>query len=322
MSARIDVHLRADDLRGALERDALAGLTSSAKDLPPKYFYDEVGCRLFEDITRLPEYYQTRAERSILVARADEIAAITRADTIVELGSGTSEKTRLLIDAGVRAGSLRRFAPFDVSETTLREATSAIAADYPVLVVHAVVGDFDHHLGYLPDGGTRMIAFLGGTIGNFAPAARATFLESLAEQMVPGDTLLLGADLVKPVERLVAAYDDPAGITAEFNRNVLRVLNRELGADFVPERFAHVARWDPQSEWIEMRLRSEAEQTVKLPAIDLVAEFDAGEELRTEISAKFRRRGVAAELAAVRLELVRWWTDPADEFALALAVRS
>ena len=321
MTTRVDVHLNTDDLRAALEHDALVGLTSSPKDLPPKYFYDDRGCRLFDEITRLVEYYPTRAERSILVAHADQIATTTRADTIVELGSGTSAKTRLLIDAGLRAGSLRRFAPFDVSETTLRHAASAIATDYPTLSIHAVVGDFEHHLGCLPEGGTRMIAFLGGTVGNLAPGERAEFFDALAGIMNSGDTLLLGTDLVKPAEQLVAAYDDADGVTAAFNRNVLHVINRELGADFAPDQFAHVARWDPEAESIEMRLCASAAQTVKLPAIDLVAEFEAGEELRTEISAKFRREGVASELAAAGLELTGWWTDPAAQFAVSLARR-
>src|SRR5680860_1232828 len=250
---RVDVNLDAADLRLALENDARIGLTSTPKDLPPKYFYDERGCRLFEEITRLAEYYPTRAEREILAAQADEIIRTAGADTIVELGAGTSEKTRLLLDAATDQGAVRRFAPFDVSETTLRDAAAAIAAEYPALSVHAVVGDFDHHLDRIPRGGTRLIAFLGGTIGNFAPPERARFLSVLSAQMAPGDMLLLGTDLVKPRERLLPAYDDDAGVTAEFNRNVLHVLNRELGADFAPERFAHVAHWDEHEEWIEMR---------------------------------------------------------------------
>ncbi|MGZ8753470.1 MAG: L-histidine N(alpha)-methyltransferase [Acidimicrobiia bacterium] len=315
----VDVHLGAEDLGDALETDARAGLTASPKDLPPKYFYDDRGSQLFDDITRLPEYYPTRAERAILAVRADEIAELTGAETLVELGSGTSEKTRLLLDALARTGRLRRFVPFDVSETTLRDAAFAIATEHPEIAVQAVVGDFEHHLDRLPGGGRRVVAFLGGTIGNLAPPTRAQFLTSVRAGLGPTDTLLLGTDLVKDRDRLVAAYDDDAGLTAEFNRNVLHVLNRELGADFAPERFEHVARWDPAAEWIEMRLRSSVHQYVKVPQLDLVVEFAAGEEMRTEISAKFRREGIERELVDAGLELREWWTDPAGDFALSLS---
>ncbi len=315
----VDVHLGPDDLRAALEADARAGLTATPKDLPPKYFYDDRGSRLFDDITRLAEYYPTRAERAILDERADEIAALTGADTLVELGSGTSEKTRLLLDALARAGELRRFVPFDVSETTLRDAARAIAAEHPEIEVHAVVGDFEHHLDRLPDGGRRVVAFLGGTIGNLEPVTRARFLAAVRAGLGPDDSLLLGTDLVKDPDRLVAAYDDTAGVTAAFNRNLLHVLNRELGADFAPDAFTHVARWDPDEEWIEMHLRPTAAQTVKVPALDLVVEFDAGEAMRTEISTKFRPERVESELAAADLALRAWWTDPAGDFALSLA---
>ncbi|HEY4398542.1 MAG TPA: L-histidine N(alpha)-methyltransferase, partial [Acidimicrobiia bacterium] len=251
---------------------------------------------------------------------AGDIAAATSADTLVELGSGTSEKTRLLLDALSAHGSLRRFVPFDVSEPTLRDAARAIELEYPGVEVHAVVGDFEHHLDRLPRGGTRLVAFLGSTIGNLDPDGRARFYQSLAAGLAPGDALLLGTDLVKDPKRLVAAYDDAAGVTAAFNRNVLSVLNRELGADFVPERFAHVARWDAAEEWIEMRLRSEGAQTVRVHELDLQVEFADGEEMRTEISAKFRRERVDAELAAAGLALAGWWTDPDDDFALSLSV--
>ena len=316
---RVDVHLGPEDLRAALEADARAGLTAAPKDLPPKYFYDDRGSQLFDDITRLAEYYPTRAERTILAARADEIAELTGADTLVELGSGTSEKTRLLLDALARAGRLRRFVPFDVSETTLRDAAHAIAAEHPKVEVHAVVGDFEHHLDRLPGGGRRVVAFLGGTIGNLEPTTRARFLAAVRGGLGPDDSLLLGTDLVKDPDRLVAAYDDAAGVTAAFNRNLLHVLNRELGADFAPDEFAHIARWDPDEEWIEMLLRPRAAQTVKVPVLDLVVEFDAGEAMRTEISAKFRPERVDAELAAAGLQLRAWWTDPAGDFALSLA---
>ncbi len=317
---RVDVHLGPDDLARALAHDAHVGLTASPKDLPPKWFYDERGCELFEAITQLPEYYPTRAEAAILQAHAGEMARVTAADTLVELGSGTSQKTRLLLGALAGTGSLRRFVPFDVSEPTLRDAAVAIERELPGLEVHALVGDFEHHLELLPQGGRRLVAFLGSTIGNLAPGPRAEFLAEVAAGLGPGDAFLLGTDLVKDPARLEAAYDDRAGVTAAFNRNLLSVLNRELEADFDPGRFEHVARWDPEHEWIEMRLRAEAAHGVRVRALDLEIDFGAGEEMRTEISAKFRRRGVEAELAAAGLRLARWWTDPADDFALSLAV--
>jgi L-histidine N-alpha-methyltransferase len=315
----VDVHLAPDASTRALEADVRAGLTATPKTLPPKWFYDDRGSELFDEITRLPEYYPTRTERSILVEHARDVAELTKADTLVELGSGTSEKTRLLLDALRDAGTLERFVPFDVSEQTLREAAAAVAREYSGVRVHAVVGDFEHHLGDLPGGGTRLVAFLGSTIGNLAPEPRAQFLHDLAATLAPGDALLLGTDLVKDVDRLVTAYDDAAGVTAAFNRNVLLVMNRELDADFDPAAFDHVARFDPDAEWIEMRLRSQRAQTVQLRGLGLEIDFDAGEELRTEISAKFRRAGVEQELAAAGLHVAEWWTDPAGDFALSLS---
>jgi L-histidine N-alpha-methyltransferase len=302
-----------------LRADARAGLTATPKILPPKWFYDEDGCRLFDEITRLPEYYPTRAERAILAERARDIASHTAADTLVELGSGTSEKTRLLLDALSTHGTLRRFVPFDVSEPTLRDAAAAIEVEYPGVDVHAVVGDFERHLDRLPTGGTRLVAFLGSTIGNLDPAGREDFFGAIGAGMGADDALLLGTDLVKDPRRLEAAYDDAAGVTAAFNRNVLVVLNRELGADFAPDRFEHVARWNPAEEWIEMRLRSAGDQAVRVTQLDLEVEFAAGEEMRTEISAKFRRDRVEAELAAAGLAVVAWWTDPDGDFALSLS---
>jgi L-histidine N-alpha-methyltransferase len=315
----VDVHLEPDDTARALAADVRAGLGASPKTLPPKWFYDDRGSELFDEITRLPEYYPTRTERSILVEHAGDVAELTKADTLVELGSGTSEKTRLLLDALRDAGTLERFVPFDVSEQTLRDAAAAVADEYDGVRVHAVVGDFEHHLGELPGGGTRLVAFLGSTIGNLAPGPRAQFLGDLAATLGPGDALLLGTDLVKDVDRLVAAYDDAAGVTAAFNRNVLSVLDRELDADFDPDTFDHVARWNADAEWIEMRLRSRPAQTVHVRALDLEVGFAAGEELRTEISAKFRRERVERELAAAGFHLAEWWTDPAGDFALSLS---
>ena len=318
---RLEVFLTKDDLRAALEEDVRRGLTAEPKDLPPKHFYDDRGSRLFERITRLPEYYLTRAERWILNEHRHGIPLLSEADTIVELGSGTSEKTRLLLDVFVERRQLRRFVPFDVSEPTLRRAAAAVSEEYPGVEVLALVGDFDHHLGELPEVGRRLIAFLGSTIGNFAPPARAEFLARLSQAMDTGDSLLLGTDLVKSPTRLVAAYDDGDGVTAEFNRNVLRVINRELQADFDPARFGHVARFDEAEEWIEMRLRSETDQQVEVKGLDLGVEFADGEEMRTEISAKFRRDRVEDELAAAGLALARWWTDEHGDFALSLSFK-
>ena len=326
---RVDVHLAPDATAQALAADVRAGLGATPKSLPPKWFYDDRGSELFDEITRLPEYYPTRRERSILDARGAEIAARTGADTLVELGSGTSEKTRLLLDAltgrtsGAGSGTLIRFVPFDVSEQTLRDAAAAVATEYPGVTVHAVVGDFEHHLDRIPApttaGARRLVAFLGGTIGNLTPEMRAAFLADLAGGLGPGDALLLGTDLVKDTDRLVAAYDDAAGVTAEFNRNVLHVLNRELHADFAVDAFTHVARWDPEHEWIEMRLRADGPQTVHVRDLDLVVTFADGEEVRTEISSKFRRDTVARELDAAGFTLDQWWTDPDGDFALSLA---
>ncbi len=313
------VGLGPGDLRADMRREVAEGLLASPKTLPSKYFYDEEGSALFDAITRLPEYYPTRTERGILVARADEIAALSGADTLIELGSGTSEKTRLLLDAFHRRGALRRFVPFDVDETTLRAAAGAVASEYPGVGVHAVVGDFERHLGLLPAGGRRMIAFLGSTIGNLTPEQRAVFLAEIVAGLEPGDTFLLGTDLVKDTGRLEAAYDDAAGVTAAFNRNVLHRLNRELDADFVPEAFEHVARFDTEREWIEMRLRSSADQVVTVGGLGLTVTFGAGEEMRTEISAKFRPDGLAGELTIAGLRPLHLWTDPAGDFALSLS---
>jgi L-histidine Nalpha-methyltransferase len=314
---RVERHLDPGSLRASLEDDVRAGLTATPKALPPKYFYDARGSELFDRITRLPEYYPTRREREILEEQASAIAEATGADTLIELGSGTSEKTRLLLDALRANGTLRRFVPFDVDETVLARAGSAVAQEYPGVEVHAVVGDFERHLGLLPRGGRRLVAFLGGTIGNLPPAERARFLAAVAGTLGPEDRLLLGTDLVKDPVRLVQAYDDSAGVTAAFNRNVLHVLRRELGADVDPDAFDHVALWDAENEWVEMRLRARSAQTLRV--LDLQVELAEGEEVRTEISAKFRRERVADELAAAGLRLQHWWTDARGDFALSLS---
>jgi len=321
VNASVEVHLTADDLRAALRADVGAGLTASPKELPPKWFYDKRGSELFDEITRLPEYYPTSRERFVLAEQADYVARFTGADTVVELGSGTSDKTRIILDAFRDAGSLRRFTPFDVSETTLRQAAAALASEYPGVEVHAVVGDFEHHLATIPADGRRLIAFLGGTIGNFATKPRAEFLAALSAVMAPGDALLLGTDLVKSESRMVAAYDDPGGVTAEFNRNVLRVVNRQLHADFVPERFSHLAGFDPEEERIEMRLRADEAEDVNVDDLGLAVAFGTGETMRTEISTKFRRSGIEAELGDADLALGRWWTDPDGDYAVSLSFR-
>ena len=320
-TARIDVHLTPADARAALRADVLLGLTAQPKELPPKYFYDARGSVLFEEITALPEYYPTRTEAALLTAHVDEIAALSGAATLVELGSGSSAKTRLLLDAFRRAGTLRRDVPQDVSEAALRGALDELSVAHPELELHGVVGDFTRHLHRLPAAGPdgpRLVAFLGGTIGNLVPARRPAFLAGLRAVLAPGEQLLLGAALVTEPEVLVAAYDDAAGVTAEFNRNVLRVLNRELHADWDVDAFAHVARWDADAEWIEMRLRAERATAVTVRDLGLVVEFAAGEELRTEISAKFRPAGLAAELAAAGFAPVRTWLDPQERFVLTL----
>ncbi|MFD7136789.1 L-histidine N(alpha)-methyltransferase [Streptomyces sp. NPDC059894] len=306
-----------DATDAALRADVRDGLTATPKTLPPKWFYDARGSELFERITELPEYYPTRAEREILVDRSAEIAAAAGARTLVELGSGSSEKTRHLIAA---LDGLHTYVPVDVSESALGQAGHALIAERPGLGVHALIADFTAPLTLPATPGPRLLAFLGGTIGNLPPGERETFLASVRALLAPGDALLLGTDLVKDERVLVRAYDDAAGVTAAFNKNVLAVVNRELGADFDPDAFDHVALWDAGNEWIEMRLRARTAQTVKIPALDLAVDFAAGEELRTEVSAKFRKEGVRAELLAAGLELTHWWTDGAGRFALSLSV--
>lgn len=305
-----------DATEAALRADVLRGLTRTPKTLPPKWFYDAHGSELFDRITELPEYYPTRAEREILVARAAEIAAASGARTLVELGSGSSEKTRYVIDA---LSDLHTYVPVDVSESALTQAGHALIAERPGLNVHALIADFTAELALPETPGPRLVAFLGGTIGNLLPAERAEFFTSVRALLSPGDALLLGTDLVKDENVLVRAYDDAAGVTAAFNKNVLTVVDRELGADFDPGTFDHVALWDAENEWIEMRLRSRTAQTVKIPALDLAVDFAAGEELHTEVSAKFRKEGVRAELSAAGLELAHWWTDEQGRFALSLS---
>jgi L-histidine N-alpha-methyltransferase len=319
----LDRRLPPGFLEEALRADALTGLTAEPKSLPPKWFYDAQGSALFDKITELPEYYPTQAEREILRATATRIAEQTKARTLIELGSGSSDKTRLLLDALRAEATLTCYVPVDVSEPALVAAGQALSAEYPGLDVRAVVSDFEERLGFPADGtapAPRLVAFLGSTIGNLEPAQRAAFLARVRAQLRPGDFFLLGTDLVKDPATLVAAYDDESGVTADFNKNVLAVLNAELGADFDLDAFEHVAVWNAGAEWIEMRLRSCLTQTVRLPGIGLTVEFADGEEMRTEVSAKFRREGVTAELAAAGLTMTSWWTDAAAQFGLSLSV--
>jgi L-histidine N-alpha-methyltransferase len=321
MTLSLSNYLAADSAADALRRDVRDGLTRTPKSLPPKWFYDSVGSDLFDQITRLPEYYPTRAEAEILRARAADIAAASGADTLVELGSGTSEKTRILLDALRDGGSLRRFIPFDVDASVLESAGAAIGEEYPGIEIDAVCGDFEEHLGKIPHVGRRLVIFLGSTIGNLTTGPRAEFLAALADNLEPGDGLLLGTDLVKDVDRIVRAYDDSAGVTAQFNKNVLAVVNRELGADFDLDAFDHVARWNADEERIEMWLRASTPQRVRVGGLDMTVDFAAGEEMLTEVSCKFRADAVAEELAAVGLRRTNWWTDQAGDFGLSLAVK-
>ncbi|EUA06141.1 dimethylhistidine N-methyltransferase [Mycobacterium kansasii 732] len=321
MTLSLSNHLSEDSAYLALCRDVFDGLQMTPKSLPPKWFYDSVGSDLFDQITRLPEYYPTRAEAGILRAHSAGIAAASGADTLVELGSGTSEKTRMLLNALRDRGSLQRFVPFDVDAGVLSAAANAIKSEYQGIEIHAVCGDFEEHLAEIPDGGRRLFVFLGSTIGNLTPGPRAEFLATLAAVMQPGDSLLLGTDLVKDPERLVRAYDDAAGVTARFNRNVLAVINRELDADFELDAYRHIARWNTAEERIEMWLQADRGQRVRVGALELTVVFAPGEAMLTEVSCKFRPDGVAAELVAAGLRRTRWWTDDAGDFGLSLAVK-
>jgi L-histidine Nalpha-methyltransferase len=307
----------------SLADDVLDGLTRPFKELPPKHFYDAYGAELFDRICELPEYYPTRAERAILEERSAQIVAATKAAEIVELGSGTAAKTRLLLGAMAQAGTLRRYVPVDVTESMVVTCADELVDEFPGLRVHGIVGDFERHLPHVPaPAGPRVVAFLGGTIGNFTPGSRRRFLRAIAKLLRPGvDHLLLGTDLVKDPAVLEAAYDDSAGVTAEFNRNVLRVINRELDADFDIEAFEHVAFFDREREWIEMRLRAERRMDVHIGDLGLDVAFTPREELRTEISAKFTIERLEADLAAAGLELRDVLADPAELFALSLSAR-
>ena len=312
MSARILIDDRLE-VGGDLAAEVRDGLTRPLRELPPKLFYDAVGSELFDRITELPEYYPTRCEREILEHRA--LSIVRDVDELVELGSGSATKTRVLL----ATGAIRRYVPVDVSPTVVERCAEELCEIHATLEVRGLIGDFHRDLVHLPAGERRLFAFLGGTVGNLHPEERADFLAMLRELMGPGDRLLLGTDLVKDVAVLEAAYDDRQGVTAEFNRNALRVLNRELDADFDPEAFEHVAFFDPLESRIEMRLRSLVDQSVRIEAADLDIELAAGEDIRTEISTKFTPEGVERELADAGFALDELWTDTAARFALSLS---
>lgn len=306
-------------VRETLAEDVTRGLAETPKNVPSKYFYDARGSELFERITRLEEYYPTRTETAILEAHAGSIVDDVRPDELLELGSGSSRKTRLLLEAMHEHGTGDRYVPIDVSEDALRAAAETLSADYPWLEVRGIVGDFHDDLAHVPRRGTRLVAFLGSTIGNLDAPARHVLLSDVARMLEPGDRFLLGADLVKDVDELIAAYDDAEGVTAEFNRNVLHVINRELDADFPVDRFRHTVVWDADEEAIRSSLTADDDVTVTFRALDLRVTFAAGEQLHTEMSAKFRRRTLEPELAAAGLRVDRWLTDPEDRFAVVVA---
>jgi L-histidine N-alpha-methyltransferase len=320
MTIAIDVHLD-DDTAATMASDVRDGLSAWPKELAPKWFYDERGSQLFERITELDEYYPTRAERGILHSRAAEIVAAAGSPrTLIELGSGSAAKTRVLLDAMRDAGSLEVYAPVDISEEITQQTAEALVEEYPGLDVNGLVCDYERHLERVPQAlAPRLIAFLGGTVGNLYPGPRRDFLERIRALLDPGDHLLLGTDLIKDRGRLELAYDDPQGVTAEFNKNVLNVLNRELDADFDLDCFEHVARFDEREERMDIRLRSLCDQEVRLEGIDLVTHFALGEEMRTEISTKFSRPRLEAVYADAGLELIGWFTDAAEDYALSLA---
>jgi len=315
----VDVHLAPDELTRALSADVRAGLRGDPKAIPPKWLYDEHGSELFEEITKTEEYYPTRREAEVFESYAGTIAEKSGADTMVELGSGSSIKTRLLLDAFLSRGGFERFVPFDVSEDFLKTSAETIAKDYPSIEVHAVVGDFERHLGELPKTGTRMYAFLGSTIGNLESSKRARFLRDLSASMNTGDTLLLGTDLVKDVDRLEAAYNDAAGVTAQFSLNVLTVINRELDADFELDQFEHIARWNPEESWIEIFVQAQTAHQVQVKGLDMTVDFAKDELMHIEVSTKFKMDQVKTELAAVDLFVEEIFTDQAQDFAVSLA---
>jgi L-histidine N-alpha-methyltransferase len=320
-AVRVDVLRDEADGRPALYEETFRSLHAEVKGLPAVWLYDERGSRLYDEITRLPEYYLPRRESEILRDRARAIARRTQARTLVELGAGSAKNIRLLLDELDTAGTLERFVPLDVSEQTLRASAQSIAAAYPRVFVHAIVGDFERDLGVLAGYDRRLIAFLGSTIGNLHPERRGRFLTTLGTALTGGDALLLGVDLVKDVARLETAYNDSGGVTEAFVRNVLTAVNRELDATFDQRRFVYEARWDPEHEWMEIGLRARQAHTVSLHGLALDVAFEAGEPLRVEISSKFRREQLELEARQLGLRVESWWTDRAGDFAVALVFR-
>jgi L-histidine N-alpha-methyltransferase len=317
----VDVHFDPDASLATMRAEVRAGLTGRPKTLPSKYFYDERGSLLFERITELDEYYPTRAEREVLETHSGAIARAARPREVVELGSGSAKKTRLLLDAALEEGELRRYVPFDVSREIAESSARELVREFPDLSVHAVVGDFDEHLGEIPDGDHRLIALLGGTIGNFERDDAVALLAEVRSHMGPHDHFLLGTDLVKDVTVLESAYDDSAGVTAEFNKNILAVVNDRLDADFDPDDFDHVAFYDADRRRIEMHLRARRDLVAHVHALDLTVTFAAGETVRTEVSCKYTRESVAGMLEDAGLGMRAWFTDAGNRFAMSLSAR-
>ena len=318
MRYRVEVHADAHTRLKAMAEDVLRGLGGRPRSLPPKYFYDAAGSRLFDEITRLPEYYLTRAEDALLDTLAPRLMRALAPRDVVELGSGFSLKTRRLLQA--RGGGPLRYTPVDVDETTVAVSAERLLAEDPALEVHAVVGDFERHLVHVPPpSGRRLVLFLGSTIGNLDAPARQGLLAQVRGLLRRGDRLLLGIDLVKDRAVLEAAYNDAAGVTAAFNRNILRVVNRGLGADFRPEAFRHHAWYNAAESRIEMHLISDRPQTVRVRSLDLTVRLEASESIWTESSYKFTRASARAMLRAAGLKLDAWHTDAGDRFALAVA---
>lgn len=316
---RIEIHL-AEPAAAAVHAELRAALTGSPRSIPSKYFYDDVGSELFERICELPEYYPTRTEAALLEQVAAAIAEQSGARELVELGSGAARKTRRLLDAMSAVGAELKYVPVDVSAGMLRRTAEELTREYPRLVVHGLVADFMTDLGELPEGGRRLVAFLGGTIGNLDPEREAVdFLRHVRRSMAAEDCFLLGTDLIKDLATLEAAYNDSLGVTAEFNRNILRVVNARFGGDFDPAAFEHLAFYDRENDWIEMRLLASRAQRVRVAALDLDLELVAGEPIRTEISAKFDRPKVERLLERGGFRLSSWFVDPANAFALSLA---
>ncbi len=310
--------------RARMAAEVRAGLSRRPlPELPSKYFYDDRGSDLFEQITRLPEYYQTRTEERLLDEIAMSVTRAVRPREVCELGSGASRKLRRVIEAGRALGTLEQCTLLDISANVLRASVALLELDYPGLRVRGVPGDFLRDLEALGPGGGRLVLFLGGTIGNLHPDHEVPgFLGAVARQLAPGDALLVGLDLVKDERRLHAAYNDAAGVTAEFNRNILNVVNARLGADFEPAAFDHVAFYDPGPAWIEMRLRARRDMHVRIPAAELTLDLRRGAEIRTEISCKYTRQTFDARLHATGLTLEAWHADSEALFAAALLRRA